>query len=90
MNLRRVLILSITLLAAAGAGYGLLGMKAPRQAPVAQTSVARPQTIIAIGPDGRLYAIQAPQNGYATRGGSGTGRRDREEGGRFVNGYEQE
>lgn len=64
MNPRRVLILSLTLLAAGAAGYGLLGLRAPKQAlpppaPAAPTTSGSNATVIAVGPDGTLYAIPA-------------------------------
>lgn len=68
MNLRRVFTLSLTMLVAAGAGYGLLGLKAPKQAspPAAQAS-GGVQTIVAVGPDGNLYAVRVPAAGGAGR-----------------------
>lgn len=95
MNIRRVLTLSITLLIAAGAGYGLLGLKTPKQAPQAPASPAAPaatRTIIAVGPDGRLYAIQAPASAATpgAYGGDGQSRYGREEGGRYSDAYEHE
>ncbi|HKI58416.1 MAG TPA: hypothetical protein VKA00_04235 [Trueperaceae bacterium] len=93
MNVRRVLILSITLLLAGAAGYGLLGLKAPKRAPAATPDVtASTQTIIAVGPDGNLYAIRAPAGtggGRASSGGA-YGGYEREEGGRSEHGYEHE
>jgi hypothetical protein len=95
MNVRRVLILSITTLAAGVAGYALLGLRAPRSAPPSQIA-SSPQradtgTIIAVGPDGTLYAIRAPSGtfgaGASTSGGS---YREREHQGEYEYGYEHE
>lgn len=76
MNARRVLIMSITLLAAGAAGYGLLGLKAPKQPSPAPASpgVSATQTIIAVGPDGNLYAIPAPAGSAGTRAYRGSWR----------------
>lgn len=93
MNVRRVLILSITLLAAGAAGYGLLGLRAPKQAPTAAPGVAATrQTIIAVGPDGTLYAVQVPSQSDANRAYNGGGYRRYEpgEGGGYGSGYEHE
>lgn len=93
MNLRRVLILSITFLVAGAAGYGLLGLRAPKHAPAATPGVAASsQTIIAVGPDGNLYAIQAPSQSGQGRSYSESGypRYEREESGRYHDAYENE
>lgn len=67
MNVRRVLILSITALAAGVAGYSLLGLRAPKHlSPAALSTPSRAAasgTVIAVGPDGTLYAIQVPSTG---------------------------
>ena len=88
MNVRRVLILSITALAARAAGYALLGLRAPKQLPPAPSATARASsggTIIAVGPDGNLYAIQAP-----SASGSGYGYGEREGGERYEGGFRHE
>lgn len=68
MNARRVLLLSITALVAGLAGYGLLGLRAPKANAGAGTqtaSVGAPGqgTIIAVGPDGTLYTVTIPNSG---------------------------
>lgn len=93
MTARRFLTMGLTVVAAAGAGYGLLGLRAPKQvslAPLAASRQVATQTIFAIGPDGRLYAIEVPYSGGAAspvrdRGGysAGDGRRRSEEGGSY-------
>lgn len=96
MNVRRVLILSITALAAGVAGYALLGLRAPKQVPPSQTVPAQRRadagTIIAVGPDGTLYAIQAPNAGGTSGGGTsyGGGYRERESRGEYEHGYQHE
>lgn len=96
MNVRRVLILSITALAAGVAGFSLLGLRAPKQAAPTQTLRTQQRadtgTIIAVGPDGTLYAIQAPSaGGFAGNGTpSGGAYRERESRGEFEHGYEHE
>ncbi|HKI57316.1 MAG TPA: hypothetical protein VKB31_09215 [Trueperaceae bacterium] len=95
MNPRRVLTLTITLLVAAGAGYGLLGLRAPKQsrpAPVSRTATGSERTIIAVGPDGTLYAIRAPSGGSGTRayGDDRYGRSEYQEGGRYSDAYRHE
>jgi hypothetical protein len=96
MNVRRVLILSITTLAAGAAGYALLGLRAPKQAPPTQTLPVQQRadagTIIAVGPDGTLYAIQAPSaSGFGGDGPSyGGAYGERESRGEFEHGYEHE
>lgn len=88
MSVRRVLILSIATLAAGAAGYGLLGLRAPKQLPVAAAAPAPTgagETIIAVGPDGRLYAIQAPATSSYARS-----YRTRENRDRYGEGYEHE
>jgi hypothetical protein len=96
MTASRVLIMALTVVAATGAGYGLLGLKAPRHAPQAPALASRQvatRTIYAIGPDGRLYAIEVPYangaSGQAYRRGGfsdGYGRRGTEEGGSYFEG----
>ena len=95
MNVRRVLILSITVLAAGLAGYALLGLRAPKQVPPPNTVSAQQRadagTIIAVGPDGTLYAIQAPNAGaFAGEGSSYGGYRERESRGEYEHGYQHE
>jgi len=95
MNVRRVLIFSITALAAGLAGYALLGLRAPKQVPPSQTVPAQQRadtgTIIAVGPDGTLYAIQAPNaGGFAGEGSSYGGYRERESRGEYEHGYQHE
>lgn len=93
MNPRRILVLSFTLLLAAGAGYGLLGLRAPKQAPATPAAPAvsdARQTIIAVGPDGTLYEIQAPSGAASTRAYRGGGGYEREDGGGYADGYEHE
>jgi hypothetical protein len=88
MNVRRVLILSITVLAAGVAGYALLGLRAPKPLPPATSAPARASsggTIIAVGPDGNLYAIQAPSTS-----GSGYGYGEREGRERYQGGFRHE
>lgn len=95
MNVRRVLILSITTLAAGVAGYALLGLRAPKHAPPSQIASA-PQragagTIIAVGPDGTLYAIRAPSGTFGSGGSaSGGAYRERQNQGEYDHGYEHE
>jgi hypothetical protein len=92
MNVRRVLILSITALAAGVAGYSLLGLRAPKQASPALSApshAAASGTIIAVGPDGTLYAIQAPNPGTGSNAYYGTrSRRGYEEYGESEYGFE--
>lgn len=93
MNPRRVVILSLTLLLAGAAGYGLLGLRAPKQAPApaapASGGGSANATIIAVGPDGTLYAIPAPSGASSARAyrgddfrGDGYGGYEREGSGR--------
>lgn len=97
MNVRRVLILSITALAAGVAGYSLLGLRAPKQASPALSAPSRAAasgTIIAVGPDGTLYAIQAPSSGAGAYRGNAyygtTTRRGYEGYGESDDGFEHE
>lgn len=98
MNVRRVMILSITALAAGVAGYSLLGLRAPKQLSPALSTPSRAAasgTIIAVGPDGTLYAIQAPSPGvggaYGGNAGYGAGnRRGYDEYGESSHGFEHE
>lgn len=91
MNLRRVFTLSLTLLVAAAAGYGLLGLKAPKQPPPTPPSGAG-QTIVAVGPDGNLYAVQVPAAGTGNRAyrQDGDGRYGSEQEGGYSDAYEHE
>lgn len=73
MNARRVLLLSITALLAGLAGYGLLGLRAPKAgataaAQTAGLSAPGQGTIIAVGPDGTLYTVNVPTPGYGDNG----------------------
>jgi hypothetical protein len=95
MNVRRVLLLSITTLAAGVAGYTLLGLRAPKHAPPSQIASAPQQadagTIIAVGPDGTLYAIRAPIGTFGSGGStSGGAFSERENQGVYEHGYEHE
>jgi len=96
MNVRRVLILSITALAAGLAGYALLGLRAPKQVPPSQAVPAQQRaeagSNIAVGPDGTFYAVQAPAaGGFAGEGSSyGGSYRERERRGAYEHAYEHE
>lgn len=78
MNVRRILILSLTALVAAGAGYTLLGLRAPKTTTASRISSyqgASQGTIIAVGPDGTLYTLAVPAgpgDGYGTANGYAT------------------
>lgn len=89
MNVRRVLVLSITFLAAGASGYALLGLKVPKRPAVARAAQVQDggrATIIAVGPDGRVYAIRAP----ASAAGRSFGGFERDDRGGFDHGYRDE
>ncbi len=98
MNVRRVLILSITALAAGVAGHSLLGLRAPKQLSPALSTPSRAAasgTVIAVGPDGTLYAIQVPSTGaggaYGGNAYNGTvTRRGSDDYGESSHGFENE
>ena len=89
MNVRRILILSITALTAGLAGYSLLGMRAPKQTTPVQTAATGygDGTVIAVGPDGTLYTLAAPGTGYGTTTPQSSSRRDGREREEYDGGY---